>query len=281
MPQATPHRRPAPALCAVEVVEDVVPPSGHPWEKPLFTLCALVSLLMIAALAHLAWSVPETSVWVLAALIAPPVMCWWTRGLRYARERSESVRVSPTQFPEAHRLVVSLATDMGVPRTPEAYVRVGAPSPRADAAGHGLRRYLVLPAALFDELGRLRDPSATAFLIAHQLGHVVAGHTGYWQRLLTLGAELVPGLGASLSRTREYTADDHACAHVPQGVHAVCLFAGGSNLYTRVNLGEMAARASAGRTPSSLLYHLLSRHPGNARRMAALRDRTRRGRVLL
>lgn len=281
MPQATPHGRPVPAPRAAEVDEDVVPPSGHPWEKPLFALCALVSLMMIAALAHLAWSVPETSVWVLAAMVAPPVVCWWTRGLRYARERAESVRISPTQFPEAHRLVVSLATDMGVARTPEAYVRIGVPSSRADAAGHGLRRYLVLPTALFDELGRPRDPEAMAFLIAHQLGHIVTGHTGYRQRLLTLGAELVPGLGASLSRAREYTADDHACAHVPEGVHAVCLFAGGPNLYTRVNLGEMAARASVDRTPSSLVYHLLSRYPGNARRMAALRDRTRRGRVLL
>lgn len=265
----------------MRVDEDLVPPSGHPWEKPLFTLCVLVSLMLTATLAYLAWSALETSVWILAVLIAPPVACWWMRGLCYARERVESVRISPTQFPEAHRLVVSLATDMGVARTPEAYVRIGTPSPRADSAGHGLRRYLVLPSELFDELGRPLDPNAMAFLIAHQLGHIVTGHTGYWQRLLTLGAELVPGLGASLSRAREYTADDHACAHVPEGTHAVCLFAGGSHLYTKVNLGEMAARASADRTPSSLVYHLLSRHPGNARRMAALRDRTRRGRVFL
>ncbi|MBR8744564.1 M48 family metallopeptidase [Nocardiopsis sp. MG754419] len=267
--------------CPEDAGDHVVLADRHPWESPLFALCAAVSAVVVGALLHLVWSVSGSPTWTAAALGAVPLVCWWVRGLGYARERAESPRISPTQFPEAYRIVVSLAGEMGLTRPPEAYVRFGEPSPRADAAGHGLRRYLILPGSLFDENGRPRDPDATAFLVAHQIGHIAAGHTGFWQRLATLGAELVPGLGASLARTREYTADNHGLAHVPEGAHAVRLFAGGSHLYLRVNLGEMAARASVDRDPTLLVYHLLSRRPGNARRMAALRDRSRRGRVII
>lgn len=268
-------------LCSVDTDEEVVPATAHPWEKPLLTLCVTVSLALAVVVLRLVWSVSGSVLWTVFSLFAAPLVCWSVRGLRYARERAESVRISPTQFPEAYRMVVSLSADMGLVRVPEAYVRLGPVSARADAAAHGLRRYLVLPDALFDGGGRLCDPDALAFLIAHQVGHIAAGHTGYWRRVATVGADLVPGLGSSLSRAAEYTADNHAHAHLPEGANAVRLFAGGPNLYTRVNMGEMAARAHTDRGCSLLLYHLLSRRPSNTRRMAALRDRARRGRMFL
>lgn len=268
-------------LCSVDTDEEVVPATAHPWEKPLLALCVTVSLAFVVVALRLVWSVSGSVLWTALSLFTVPLVCWSARGLRYARERAESVRISPTQFPEAYRMVVSLSADMGLARAPEAYVRLGPVSARADAAAHGLRRYLVLPDALFDGDGHLRDPDALAFLVAHQVGHVAAGHTGYWRRMATLGADLVPGLGSALSRAAEYTADNHAHAHLPEGAHAVRLFAGGPNLYTWVNMGEMAARAHTDRGCALLLYHLLSRRPSNTRRMAALRDRTRRGRVFL
>lgn len=276
--QPSPHAsEPYPA----DADEEVVPASAHPWERPLLALCVTVTLVLTAVLLRLVWSVSGSLLWTALSLAAVPLVCWSARGLRYARERAESVRISPTQFPEAYRVVVSLARDMGLPRAPEAYVRPGPVSVRADAAAHGFRRYLVLPDAVFDDRGLPQDREALAFLVAHQVGHVAAGHTGYWRRVATLGADLVPGLGSALSRASEYTADNHAHAHVPEGAHGVRLFAGGPSLYPRVNLGEMAARARTDRGCALLLYHLLSRRPSNTRRMAALRDRDRRGRVFL
>ncbi|PWV45744.1 peptidase M48-like protein [Nocardiopsis sp. L17-MgMaSL7] len=261
--------------------EEVVPASAHPWERPLLALSVMVTLALAMVLLRLVWSVSASLLWTVLALAAVLFVCWSARGLRYARERAESVRMSPTQFPEAYRVVVSLAQEMGLARPPEAYVRPGPVSAHADAAAHGLRRYLVLPDALLDDRGLPRDREALAFLVAHQMGHLAAGHAGYWRRVATLGADLVPGLGSALSRACEYTADNHAHAHVPEGAHSVRLFAGGPTLYTRVNLGEMAARARTDRDCSLMLYHLLSRRPSNTRRMAALRDRDRRGRVFL
>ncbi|MEE2039430.1 M48 family metallopeptidase [Nocardiopsis sp. CT-R113] len=261
--------------------EELVPTPAHPWEGPLLVACAAVTLLMAAVLARTVYAVTGSWTCAIAALAVVPAVCWAVRGLVYARHRAESVKISPTQFPEAYRMVVSLAADMGLSRPPEAYVRLGRWRCGTDASGHGLRRYLVLSADLFDAGGRLRDPEALAFLVAHQLGHVVAGHTGFWRRMATIGADLVPGLGSALSRAMEYTADDHAYARFPEGAHAVRILAGGAHLYSRVNMGEMADRARTDRGCSLLLYHLLTRRPSNTRRMAALRDRTRRGRVFL
>lgn len=269
--------------CAPGLTEDeefLLPPA-HPWERPLLVVCVAVTVVLAALLVYTVWSTTGSPSWTIAALCAVPAGCWGIRGLRHARHRAESVKISPTQFPEAYRLVASLSANMGLDRPPDAYVAAGRDPLRTDASGHGLRRYLVLSVESFDAAGHLRDPDVPAFLIAHQIGHIAAGHTGYWRRVATSGADLVPGLGAALSRAQEYTADNHAHAHVPEGAHAVRIFVAGPDTYPRVNMGEMADRARTDRGCSLLLYHLLTRRPSNIRRMAALRDRTRRGRVFL
>nr|WP_198659133.1 peptidase M48 [Nocardiopsis sp. FIRDI 009] len=254
---------------------------AHPWETPLLVVCVLVGTALLAAAAHTLWTATGAWTWAAAAAASVPAACWTLRGLRYARERAESVKISPTQFPETYRSVVTLSSAMGLARPPEVYVRPTRGRTAPDAAAHGLRRYLVLPWELFGPDGRPRDPDVLAFLVAHQIGHVVAGHTSFWRRVATLGADLVPGLGAALARSMEYTADNHAYTHHPEGAHAVRFLAAGPDLYPRVNMGEMADRARTDRGGSLLLYHLLTRRPSNTRRMAALRDRRRRGRVFL
>lgn len=273
-----PHPR---AAQPVDDHEDLLPAPAHPWELPLFTVCVGLTLALAAGALHMLWTVTASPLWTLAPVPALLAVCWVARGLRYARHRAESVKVSPTQFPETHRLVVSLSEAMGLARPPEAYISTERHPRHTDASAHGLRRYLVLSHDVFQAGEHGCDPEALTFLVAHQLGHVAAGHTGYWYRVATLGAELLPGAGAALSRVQEYTADNHAHAHLPEAVHAVRLLAGGRHLYRRVNMGEMADRARTDRGCSLLLYHLLTRRPSNTRRMAALRDRSRRGRVFL
>ncbi|MBE2998809.1 M48 family metallopeptidase [Nocardiopsis sp. HNM0947] len=276
-----PDPRPAPPVETAGGDEELLPAPAHPWELPLLAVCVTITLALAAGALHLLWTLTASVVWTLAPVPAVLAVCWVARGLRYARHRAESVKVSPTQFPETHRLVVSLSEAMGLARAPEVYVSTERHPRRTDASAHGLRRYLVLCHDVFEVGEHGRDPEALAFLVAHQIGHVAAGHTGYWRRVSTLGAELLPGVGAALSRAQEYTADHHAHAHLPEAAHAVRLLAGGRRLYRRVNMGEMADRARTDRGCSLLLYHLLARRPSNTRRMAALRDRSRPGRVFL
>src|SRR5699024_29323 len=182
---------------------------------------------------------------------------------------------------EVHRMGMTLSEKMGLDRSPDAYVTPGGDPLRNDASGHGLRSSLVLSGGVVDTDGHLRDPQATAFPIALPIAHIPECHPCYWRRVATAGAALVPGLGAALGRAHEYTADNHALTHLPGSSHAVRVLASGTHAYTRVNMGEMADRARTDRGCSLLLYHLFTRRPSNIRRMAALRDRSRPGRVFL
>jgi Zn-dependent protease with chaperone function len=252
----------------------------HPWEPPLLALAVAVTAAVAAAAVHTLWTGTPPLRWAAAAVLALPPAAWAVRGLAHARQCAHAVRLSPTQFPDAHRVVREVGAEMGLGAVPDVYVRPG-PEPGARVAGHGPRRCVVVSSAAFGDGGRLHDPAALRFLVAHQLGHVRAGHTSPWWRLGTAAAWAVPGLGSSLARAMEYTADDHAHAHCPEGAHAVRLMAAGRHLYPQVSPGELAERARTDRGLFVFLYTLLSPRPALTRRMAALHDRSRPGRLLL
>ncbi|GAA1763079.1 M48 family metallopeptidase [Streptomonospora arabica] len=255
--------------------------SRHPWEVPLTLAAVLVTCCVIGAAVHTLWTGEGAALWAAGLVLAGiPGGCWAAAGLRHARRRAQSVRISPTQFPDADHAIRRLSAGMGLAGAPDAYVYPAASAgSRAWGIGHGRRGYIVVPGDLFDSDGRLRDPDALRFVAAHQLGHIAAGHASFHLRAVTAPARLVPVLGAALSRAMEYTADNHAHAYCPEGVHAVRLPAGGARLYTQVNMSEMAERARTDRGPFVFLYNLLSSRPANTKRMAALRDRSRPGRL--
>ncbi|QBI52121.1 M48 family metallopeptidase [Streptomonospora litoralis] len=258
------------------------PVCRHPWEWPLTAAALLVTAVVLAAAGHTLSTAEGAALWGAGILFAGvPGTCWAASGLLQARQRAHSVRISPTQFPEAEHAIRRLSAQMGLECTPEAYVCQDGGRLRSWAGSHGPRRYIVVSSDLFEIGGRLRDPDALRFVVAHQLGHIAAGHTSFWLRTGTAAGRLVPVLGSSLSRAREYTADNYAHAHCPEGAHAIRLLVGGKHLYAQVNMSEMAERARTDRGPFLFLYNLLSSRPASTRRMAAIRDRTRAGRVFL
>ncbi|GLU49144.1 M48 family metallopeptidase [Nocardiopsis ansamitocini] len=250
----------------------------HPWELPLLLTCLVITVGMAAALSRALWIHSGTPGTAALAMLGTITGYWLIRGLIEADHKARSAKVSPTQFPEVYRMLRELSAAMDLRRVPAVYVGPGR-RPLLGAAGHGSRRYVVLDPDLFELGGRLRDPEALRFLIAHELGHIAAGHTGYWRRLGSCAGSLLPGVGSSLSRAMEYTADDHAYAHCPDGAHGLRVLVGGKYLYPYINLGEMAERARTERGFFSLLHNLLSRRPSTVRRLAAVRDRSRPGRV--
>jgi Zn-dependent protease with chaperone function len=127
-----------------------------------------------------------------------------------------AVRVDERQFARVHRLLVDVATVLDVPELPEVYV---ANDPVANAVTIGMDKpFIVLNSALVD----LLDDDELAFVIAHELGHVMSGHAVYQtllQRLLQLSLTFasvpVGGLGIRMivaallewSRKAELSAD--------------------------------------------------------------------------
>jgi Zn-dependent protease with chaperone function len=127
-----------------------------------------------------------------------------------------AVRVDERQFARVHRLLVDVATVLDVPELPEVYV---ANNPVTNAVTIGMDKpFVVLNSGLVD----LLDDDELAFVLAHELGHVVSGHAVYQtllQRLLalSLGLASIPlgGLGIRViiaalfewSRKAELSAD--------------------------------------------------------------------------
>jgi Zn-dependent protease with chaperone function len=127
-----------------------------------------------------------------------------------------AVRADERQFARVHRLQVDVATTLDVPDLPEIYV---ANDPTTNAVTIGMDKpFIVLNSGLVE----LLDDDELAFVIAHELGHVMSGHAVYQtllQRLLqlSLGLAAVPlgGLGIRViiaallewSRKAELSAD--------------------------------------------------------------------------
>src|SRR5699024_11754935 len=122
--------------------EELLPPPSHPWERPLLVVCVVVTFVLATLLAHTAWSVTGSQPWTIITLCAVPAWCLLGRGLRHARHRAESVKISPTQFPAVHRMVMTLSENIGVGRPPDASVAPGGDPLRPDASGDGRRRSL-------------------------------------------------------------------------------------------------------------------------------------------
>ena len=285
----------------------------HPWDIPLFAVGVLITCLLFVAwvgavvlISYMAatgkWSCIQPAleegsadgglsnpyspisigIQLFVAFMLIPWVLWIARALMYAQLRTSGVRMSPTQFPEGYRMVAEAAEQFGMRRVPDAYVLSGNGMINAFAAGHGYRRFVCVYSDLFEVGGKVRDPEALRFVIAHEVGHHAAGHTSYFRLLFSNFMMRIPILGNALSRAQEYTADNYGYAHVPAGAPGtMALLSGGKYLNAHVNVHELADRAA---TEKGLWIHLVNlsvTHPVITWRAHALRDRSKPGRMWL
>jgi Zn-dependent protease with chaperone function len=254
-------------------------PQRHPWEIGLLILVIGASVV-IYLLAILVVLTGHYSLLWLSVLFTPLIL-FLGRGLNLGQQRVNGVKMSPTQFPEGYRLVVEAAQRFGLTEIPDAYVVLGNGTINAFASGHGYRRYVVVYSDLFEIGGQARDPEALAFVIGHEVGHIAAGHASYWRQLSQLAMK-IPFLGSALSRSMEYTADNHGYAMRPEGARrAIGVLSAGKYLLRSVDFDAMADRASTETGFFPWLANMLSSHPVHTWRAAALRDRSVAGALFL
>ena len=237
--------------------------------------CVLVTLFTVAGAVSRALAGDPNEPLLLLSI---PALVYFVRGQLYARQRVNGVRITEEQFPEAHRMVAEAAERFGMRQVPDAYVVLGNGVINAFASGHGFRRYVAVNGDLF-EVGA-RDPDALRFVIGHEVGHIAAGHTSFWRQFGVSVANVIPGVGSTLGRAQEYTADNHAYEYCPEGVQGLRVLAAGKYLYPDVDFDDIAQRAHTDTGFFVMLVNLLSSHPINTFRFAALADRDRPGRVL-
>ena len=178
-------------------------------------------------------------------------------------------------------MLTDAAARSGLSYVPDAYVVLGNGVINAAASGHGFRRFVFINSDLLEVGGAAREPEALRFVIAHEVGHIAAGHVSYWRILGTFASQWIPVVGSTLSRAQEYTADNYGHALAPQGARlAMATLAGGKYLNRSVDVDAMADRAVT--EPGFFVWvtNASATHPVLLWRMHALRDRRRPGRLL-
>lgn len=246
-----------------------------PTERPLFAGAVFVSLLL--------WLVAVVSVVGLlyAAMLG---LFFFVMHLGFiAHVRGNAVRLGPEQFPELHARVESLALRMGMERVPDTYLMQAGGSLNAFATRFLGSHIVVLFADLLDACGE--NEAARDMIIAHELGHVHAGHLRW--RWLLLPALLVPFLGAALSRAREFTCDRYGLAGAGDrdgAVLGLTILAAGGTYGPRVDRRALVRQRADIDTGWMTLGEWFASHPPLVKRIAmidpSLRERgddSRRG----
>ncbi|WP_067818422.1 M48 family metallopeptidase [Actinomadura kijaniata] len=260
-------------------------PRRHPYETPLFCIASLFTVgLLVAALVAIGYTFDEEDDFYLdAALLFAtiPLVVFFKGGLAHARQRLQSVQITATQFPEAHAVVVEAARRFGLKRVPDAYVMLGEGKLSSLAGHHRGRHYIVITSTLFEVGGRARHPEALRFVIGCEVGRLASRHASYWRSVVGMTVSHLPVLGPAWSRAQEYTADNYGHALCPEGGPAAMrLFGAGQQLLGKVDFDALCERASTERGLFPWLVNLRSHRPLLTWRSAALRDRTRPGRLL-
>nr|WP_221247332.1 M48 family metallopeptidase [Gordonia humi] len=254
-------------------------PRRHPWEIPVLVIAVLAALGAYAAVITFV-ALGAISEFLLIPL-ALPILVFLGRGVGYASIRANAVQITPTQFPDAFRIVVEASARYGMEFVPDAYVMNGNGQLNAFASGHGFRRYVVVYSDLFEVGGAARSPEALEFVIGHEIGHIAAGHTSYWRQLLSSLIMSLPIFGSLLSRAQEYTADNYGYYSRPDGAAPMIgALSSGKYLLSAVDFDQFADRAVHERGFFIWVVNLLASHPILTWRAAALRDRTRSGAIL-
>jgi Zn-dependent protease with chaperone function len=235
----------------------------RPWptERPLHALCAVVAALI--------WLIAVVSIIgiVYAAILG--AFFFVAHAAFVAHIRGSAVKLGPSQFPQLYEAVERLARRIGLDETPDTYLMQSGGALNAFATRFLGLDLVVLYSDLLDACGD--NDAARDMIIAHELGHVRAGHLkGQW---FLLPALLVPFLGTALSRAREYTCDRYGAAGAADrdgALLGLTILAAGGRHAPRVDRRVMVAQHGDLNTGWMTIGQWLSTHPPLLKRMAAL-----------
>ena len=269
------HEQPSPG-------ETVPRPRRHPGEMRFGILGAVLALTVLPVVA--VYIFDYVGITLVTAIVVIFGGVYVARGLINAKERVTSIEITADQFPDVFRRIEHYASVFGLDETPRAYVAQEGGLLNAFASKHNRTNFVRINADIFEvgtfHLGpRPKDPAALDFVIAHEVGHIAARHTTYWYTWVTSFINFVPFVGAALSRAKEYTADNYAYTVVPGGVNGIVLLSGGKYLYPLVDGERIAERATSDHGLFVWFANALATHPVQTKRLAALYDRSRPGRL--
>ena len=238
-----------------------VPVNRWPSERPLLAFVVLAAM----------------GLWVLIAMSMIGIMyavliglfLFFSHLVFIAHLRGSGVRLGPEQMPELHARVAELAGRLGMRRMPDVYLLQMGGALNALATRFLGSQFIVLYSDLLDGCGD--NTEARDFIIAHELGHLHAGHLRL--RWLLAPGLFVPFLGTAYSRACEYTSDRYGLAGTrdpERALDGLCILAAGGRQGLRINRRALVAQRADLNTFWMTLGQWLSTHPPIAARLAAL-----------
>ncbi len=235
----------------------------EPWptERPLQLLTAVVSLGL--------WILAIVSIIGLVYALLIGLLFFVAHLTLIGHIRGNGVRLGPDQFPHVHEMVVRLSHRVGLRHPPEAYVIQGGGTLNAFATRFLSADIVVLYSNLLEACGD--NSAACQMIVGHELAHVKRGHLR-WHWFL-LPSFLVPFLGTTLSRAREFTCDRYgmALADDPEGaLFGLTILAAGGSHGKLVNREALMRQQTNLNTGFMRLAEWLSTHPPLAVRLAQL-----------
>jgi Zn-dependent protease with chaperone function len=227
------------------------PPLRHPAETPMFIFMVVLNFAILAILlvflistalipSDLRDSNWEPTIRAIAAvilLVAPALLL--VRQVQRASIRGSAVRLSRTQFPDLYGSMDDFAVTLGVKPTPIVYLANGNGTLNAFAAQSGwTNNYVVLSNELFANL-RNDNREGTRFILGHEIAHIRLHHVALWYNLVLCYSSLIPILGSTLSRLREYSCDRNGAALEPKGELGLIVLSAGRYAAENVQVDEL------------------------------------------
>jgi Zn-dependent protease with chaperone function len=229
----------------------------HPSEGTYFTVLLIFACLLWLCLLLCFYILPFIALGL-----------WCAHGLLIARLRSESVRITPEQFPEMHAAFVEVSGKLGLAVVPELYILQAGGFLNAFATRFTGRNFVVIYSSMVEILG----PSTTLmkFLMGHEIGHIHRRHLT--KKLLLAPGLIVPLLYEAYHRSCESTCDRYgafASDDLNGSMQALTVLASG-RAAAHVDTGHFAVQHFNERGFFVSWHELASTYPTLSQRVAQI-----------
>lgn len=190
----------------------------------------------------------------------------------YAGIRSSAIRITERNFPDIYERIVKYSHILGLKKVPEAYIVQENGVLNAFSAFIIRKQYIQINADLFEIAYREhQDLESISFVIAHELSHIKLKHATFLYNISILYSSLIPILGATASRAREYSCDRLAQKVTGNsGIEAMLSLMAGKHLYKDVDIEDYLKYANEVKGFFVWCYNLSSSHPIMTKRIQAL-----------
>jgi Zn-dependent protease with chaperone function/uncharacterized RDD family membrane protein YckC len=253
----------------------------HPAEVPFYVFMVVLNLAIIALIIRFAFVLPfvpprlQDAGWAVAIRAALVGLLLLVPGLVVGRElqrattRGTAVQLSRSQYPGLYETAERFAAAIGLRRMPQLYLANGNGTLNAFAAQATGFDYVVVSNELFVNL-REQNRDGLNFILGHEMGHVRLHHVALWYQLSIAYSGLIPVLGPTLSRLREYSCDRHGAYLSPGGVTGLVLLASGRYTEHDVDVAQLLQQGRELRGFWVGLAQLPRSHPFTVRRVERL-----------